>query len=191
MPNAIDLLRADHERLRQILPKLSDSSIAAEERNAYIDAIEREIKMHSLVEEEIFYPAFKDAARNSEDRDMYFEAIEEHHVVDMLLPELRPLDASSDGFRAKAKVLRELIEHHAEEEEQEMFQKSRELLGDVQLQDLGDRIQRRKIELEQQWESRLGGAMRRVQSIADKFLPSSVKDVRVEAKRRDEREERR
>ena len=187
MPNAIDLLRADHERLRQILPKLSDPSIAAEERNRYIDAVEKEIKMHSLVEEEIFYPAYKDAARETHDRDMYFEAIEEHHVVDMLLPELKPLDASSDAFRAKAKVLRELIEHHAEEEETEMFVTARQLLGDARLQDLGDRIQRRKIELEEQWDSVIAGTLRKAQSIADKFMPSKLKDVRAEMNRDENR----
>ncbi|HEX6177802.1 MAG TPA: hemerythrin domain-containing protein [Thermoanaerobaculia bacterium] len=187
MPNALDLLRADHDRLRQILPKLADPSIASEERNRYLDAIEKEIKMHALVEEEIFYPAFKDAARETFDRDMYFEAIEEHHVVDMLLPELKPLDASSDAFRAKARVLRELVEHHAEEEETEMFQKASQLLGDIRLQDLGDRIQRRKIELEQQWESVIGGTLRKAQSIADKFMPSKVKDIRAEIKREEER----
>jgi predicted DNA-binding protein len=190
MPNAIDLLRADHDRLRQILPKLADTSIAAEERNRYIDAVEKEVKMHALVEEEIFYPAFKEATKASEDRDLYFEAIEEHHVVDMLLPELWPLDASSDSFRAKATVLRELIEHHAEEEEQQMFARARQLLGDLQLQDLGDRIQRRKIELESQWEGRLSGTLRKVQSVADKYMPSSVKDVRVDINREREEERR-
>ena len=187
MPNALDVLRADHERLRQILPKLSDLSISAEERNSYLDAVEVELKMHTLVEEEIFYPAFKDAARDRVDRDLYFESIEEHHVIDMVLPELKPLDASSDGFRAKAKVLRELIEHHAGEEEREMFEKSRALLGDLVLQDLGDRIQRRKIELERQWEGGVSAIFRKVQAVTDKYLPSKVKDIRVDAHREEER----
>ena len=185
MPNAIDLLRGDHDRLRQILPKLSDPSIASEQRNKYLEAIEKELKMHSLVEEEIFYPAYKEAARETHDRDLYFEAIEEHHVVDMLLPELKPLDPASVAFRAKARVLRELVEHHAEEEETEMFQKARQLIGDIRLQELGDRIQRRKIELEQQWDSVIAGALRKAQSVADKFMPTKVKDLRVEANRED------
>lgn len=178
MPNAIDILRADHDRLRQILPKLGDSSIAAEERQRYLEAIEREVKIHSLVEEEIFYPEFKDAAKNTADRDLYFESIEEHHVVDMLLPELKPLDASSDGFRAKAKVLRDLIEHHADEEERGMFAKAKTLFGEAKLNQIGDAIEQRKIDLEEQWDSTIAGRIRKAQAVVDKFMPSSLKDIR-------------
>lgn len=185
--NAIDILRADHDRLRGLLPQLADQSLASEERNRLLDLAEREIKIHSLIEEEIFYPAFKDAARSADDRDMYFESIEEHHVVDMLLPELRPLDASSDGFRAKAKVLRELLEHHADEEETEMFPKAEQLLGAPRLAELGQRMTARKNELESQWDSIVGGLLRRAQSVAEKFAPTKMKDVRVEMNREEER----
>lgn len=187
MPNAIDLLVADHDRLRQILPKLADHGIAAEERKKYLEAVEQEIKMHSLVEEEIFYPAYKEAATQRPDRDLYFEAIEEHHVVDMLLPELKPMHASSDGFRAKASVLRELLEHHADEEERDMFPRAAELLGDQRLLELGQRIEQRKVELEQQWESTVGSMLRKAQSVAEKFAPTKMKDLRVEANRDEQR----
>lgn len=184
--NAIELLRADHERLRGILPMLSDSSVAADERKKLLDTIEREIKIHSLLEEEILYPAFKDGAREQEDRDMYFEAIEEHHVVDMLLPELKPLDPTSEGFRAKASVLRELFEHHAKEEERDMFPKAEQLIGAGQLAELGTRMEARKQELEHQWETRIGAFLRKAQSVAEKFAPTSMKDARVEANREPE-----
>src|SRR5215213_5650904 len=102
--NAIALLLSDHARLRDLLPRLYDMQIASDERKRLREEIEKEIKVHSMVEEEIFYPAWKDATDDPKDRDEYYEAIEEHHVVDMLLPELMPLDPSSDAFRAKAKV---------------------------------------------------------------------------------------
>lgn len=181
--NAIDILKADHDRLRQILPKLSDVSIAADERKKYLEAVEQEVKMHSLVEEEIFYPAFKDASHEREDRDLYFESIEEHHVVDMLLPELSPLDGASDGFRAKAKVLHELIDHHAKEEEEQLFPRAQQLLGDEQLRELASRISRRKEELEKEWESTVGAVLRKAQSVAEKFAPSAVKHARVDVNR--------
>ena len=182
--NALNLLRADHDRLRQILPKLYDESIAADERARYVEAVAQELKMHAMVEEEIFYPAYKDAARTREDRDMYYESIEEHHVVDMLLPELTAMkDATTDGFRAKAKVLRELIEHHAGEEEEDLFPKAQELLGDALLNDLGERIAKRKDELEQQWSTTVGAMLRKAQSVAEKFAPTSMKDARVDARR--------
>lgn len=183
--NAIELLRADHDRLRGILPKLSDTSIAADERKKLLETIEREIKIHSLLEEEIFYPVFKDEASAQEDRDMYYEAIEEHHVVDMLLPEMKGLDPTSDGFRAKGSVLSELFEHHAGEEEEDMFPKAEKLISAAQLAELGTKMEARRRELEQQWETRIGAFLRKAQSVADKFAPSSMKDARVEANRSD------
>ncbi len=122
---------------------------------------------------------------------MYFESIEEHHVIDMLLPELLPMDASTDGFRAKAKVLQELLEHHASEEEDEMFPKAQQLLGNARLNELGDAIIRRKNELDEQWSTTLGAALRTVQSVAEKFAPTSLKDARVEANREGNRDEER
>jgi hypothetical protein len=187
MPNAIEVLRADHERLRQLLPMLADEAIASDKRRELLDEVEQAIKIHSLIEEEIFYPVYKEAANSKDAVDMYFESLEEHHVVDMLLPELKPLDASSDAFRAKAKVLRELFEHHAKEEEEDMFRKAAEMISAATMQEIGDRMQRRKIELDRQWDSTIGGALRKAQSVADKFLPSSVKDNRVERHRDEER----
>jgi hypothetical protein len=136
-----------------------------------------------MIEEEIFYPAWKDATRTREDRDMYFESIEEHHVVDMLLPELMPMDPSSDGFRAKAKVLQELIEHHAKEEEEDMFVRATELFTPVQLDDLGARLTARRNDLEQQWSTTLGSALRKAQAVAEKFAPTALKDARVDSNR--------
>lgn len=186
--NALDILRSDHARLRQILPRLRDDAVAPDERKRLLGTIEREIKMHTRVEEEIFYPAWKDASNTRDERDMYFESIEEHHVVDMLLPELMPLDPTSDGFRAKAKVLQELIEHHAGEEEEDMFPKAQQLLGTARLDELGAAITERKNELDAQWSTTLGSVMHKVQGVAEKFAPTSAKDARVDAHRESRKE---
>lgn len=187
MQDAIDLLVADHQNLRRLLERISANNVLeGEERERYFRDLEREVKMHAMVEEEIFYPAFKDASQQQSDRDMYYEAIEEHHVADMLLPELLTLEGSTEEFRAKARVLRELIEHHAAEEEEEMFARARELMPAARLQELAGQIERRKVELDAQWDSMVAGALRRVQSVADKFMPSAVKDLRAELNR-DER----
>jgi hemerythrin superfamily protein len=136
-----------------------------------------------MLEEEIFYPAWKDATSEQKDRDKYYEAIEEHHVVDMLLPELMPLDATSDAFRAKAKVLRELFEHHAGEEEEDMFPRAEQLFTPTRLDELGVQMVARRNDLTEKWSTALGNAMRKAQTVAEKFAPSSAKDARVEANR--------
>ncbi|HEY0157249.1 MAG TPA: hemerythrin domain-containing protein [Thermoanaerobaculia bacterium] len=181
--NAIDLLLSDHTRLRELMPRLYDQTIAADERNRLRETVEKEIKIHSLIEEEIFYPAWKDATNAADDRDYYYESIEEHHVADMLLPELMTLDASADSFRAKAKVLFELFDHHAGEEEEHMFPRAKQLFGEARLAELGIQMVARRDDLDQKWSGRVGKVLQKAQTVADKFAPSSVKEARVEANR--------
>jgi hypothetical protein len=148
-PDAIALLKADHKKVRDLLDQLEETSERGlKKREQLIATIESEIKVHTTIEEEIFYPAFKEAAQKKDDEDLYFEAIEEHHVVDFVLPELVETDPGADNFSAKVKVLKDLIEHHAIEEEEEiMFPKARKILSKGELQELGNRMSARKTEL--------------------------------------------
>ncbi len=181
--NALDILRADHTRFRSLLPRLYDDSIAADERDALRQEAEKLLKLHALIEEEIFYPAYKDATSDRGDREMYYESIEEHHVIDMLLPELMPMNPGTEGYRAKAKVLKELVEHHVGEEEEDFFPRAEQLLGASKLDDLGRQMLERRNELEQKWSTTMGAALRKAQTVAEKFAPTAVKDARVEANR--------
>ncbi|HEY7512632.1 MAG TPA: hemerythrin domain-containing protein [Vicinamibacteria bacterium] len=147
--DAIALLKADHEKVRGLLSQLEKSTErSADRRRALLAKIEAEVKVHTTVEEEIFYPAYRDAVRKKEDRELYQEALEEHHVVDLVLPEIKGTDPSSEVFGAKAKVLKELIEHHAEEEEKEMFKRARRVMDAAQLRELGARMALRKKQLQ-------------------------------------------
>jgi hemerythrin-like domain-containing protein len=146
--NAIKLLMQDHKKVRQLLTELEGTTTRnARDRQRLVQEISNEVNVHAQIEEEIFYPAFKEAAKKSEDTDLFYEAAEEHHVVEMVLPELEASDPSSDEFTAKAKVLKELIEHHADEEEKEMFKRARTLLDEDELEELGTRLEERKMEL--------------------------------------------
>ena len=147
--DAIALLKADHEKVRGLLSQLEKSTErSADRRKALLAKIEAEVKVHTTVEEEIFYPAYREAVRKKEDRELYQEALEEHHVVDLVLPEIKGTDPSSEVFGAKAKVLKELIEHHAEEEEKEMFKRARRVMDAAQLRELGARMALRKKQLQ-------------------------------------------
>jgi hemerythrin superfamily protein len=141
--DAIALLEADHQKVRGLLRELEGAS-AKPRREQLLTTIEHEIKLHSKIEEEIFYPAYREAAKTKEDRKLYFEAIEEHHVVDVVLPEIKGTDAGSDEFAAKAKVLKDLIEHHAEEEETEMFPRAKTLMDREELLRLGEQLAKAK-----------------------------------------------
>ena len=146
--DAIALLKQDHENVRDLLAKLEKSAERGGDRAMQLyTQVEAEVKIHAQVEEEIFYPAFREAAQKKDDMKMFFEAKEEHHVVELVMPELSDTD-SKEEFAAKAKVLKELIEHHAGEEEKEMFPRARKLMDRDELRELGERIEQRKSELQ-------------------------------------------
>jgi hemerythrin-like domain-containing protein len=152
--NAIELLEADHEKVRELLSQLVESTSRAEKkRRELLAKIEQELHVHTHIEEEIFYPAFK-AAGNSEHKKMYFEALEEHRAVDeLVLPDLKKTDPTSEKFSGRAKVLKELIEHHADEEEDEMFKLARKSMSREELQELGEKMEARKQEMQKQFKA--------------------------------------
>lgn len=146
--DAIALLEEDHERMRGLLAKLTATTErAGKTRRELLEQIEKELVAHTTIEEEIFYPAFREADGKEHAR-LFHEAREEHRAVEALvLPDLKDTDPQTTAFSGRAKVVKELVEHHAEEEEEEMFPKARERLSAEQLQELGERMAERKKEL--------------------------------------------
>ena len=147
--NAIQLLKQDHKTVRGLLSDLEATTRRALKRRGELLAkVAREIDVHTRIEEEIFYPAFKQAGDRGEDAKLYHEAREEHRAAgEMVLPDLLKTAPDSEEFGGRAKVLKELVEHHAREEEREMFPRARQLLTAAQLRDLGELMMERKQEL--------------------------------------------
>lgn len=182
MPNAITMLKSDHATVKRLLRELDGTTErAVKQREALVAQIEREIKMHAQVEEEVFYPAFLTVARKTEAEDLFYEAAEEHHVVDMVLPALKAANPKSHEFSAKAKVLKDLLEHHIKEEETQMFPKARTLFSEDQLRELGDLMQARKDSVEAMWDNPLLRPVKKLQSVAHKMLPTKVKTAKANA----------
>ena len=155
--DAIQLLKSDHQKVRELLKDLeATTERAVKTREKLIAEIETEVKVHTQIEEEIFYPAFREAAARAEDREMFFEASEEHRVVDFEMPRVTGTDAGTDEFGAKAKVLKELIEHHADEEEKEMFPRAKKIMESDQLKELGALMAARKEQLMHSMNGRAG-----------------------------------
>ena len=146
--DAIALLKQDHEKVRELLDDLEKAAMDdGGEAETLLETIEAELRVHTTIEEEIFYPAFREAASKKDDTKLYYEAVEEHHVVDIVLPEIEKGETGSPEFAAKAKVLKDLVEHHAEEEEKEMFPRARKLMDKDELVTLGEQLAQRKREL--------------------------------------------
>ena len=132
----IQLLKKQHREVEALFKKIEKARGA--QRRALMDELTANLKLHMAIEEKIFYPAVQQLpAKKAE--DMTLEAYEEHAVVKLVLAELPGVDPEDERFDAKMTVLSELIEHHVEEEEDEMF-KTAKKLGTAELNALGDRM---------------------------------------------------
>lgn len=149
MPSVIDILKKDHQRVKKLLSELTDTTTRAHKtREELLAKIETELVVHTAVEEELVYPAIREAARTNSQREMVAEAIEEHRAVDeLVLPDLKAAAVDSVQFSGRAKVLKELVEHHVQEEEQELLPLAKKLCDAEQLEELGEQVKARKLEL--------------------------------------------
>ncbi|SRR6266550_6957718 len=136
---ATDLLKKQHKSVKALF-KSVEKTEDGRRRRQLMEQIARELKIHTRIEEEIFYPAAREIG-TSKAEEMVDEAYEEHHVVDLVLAELPSVDPDDDRFAAKMTVLSELVLHHAEEEEEELFPLCEKKLGRERLQQLGEQMQ--------------------------------------------------
>jgi len=136
---ATDLLKKQHKSVKALFKKVEDTE-DGRRRRQLMEEIANELKMHTQIEEEIFYPAVREIG-SSKAEEMVDESYEEHHVVDLVLAELPNVDPEDERFAAKMTVLSELVEHHADEEEDEMFPMAEKKLGKERLQQLGEQME--------------------------------------------------
>jgi hypothetical protein len=130
---ATELLKKQHREVKALFR--SAKKARPSDRREILDEIAAKLAHHMNIEETIFYPAVGEIGTKKTE-EMVPEAYEEHHVVALVLNEFPQLDPEDERFEAKMTVLDELIEHHVEEEEKEMFQAA-EKLGAERLMELG------------------------------------------------------
>ena len=130
-----------------MLNKLDDTTERAEvTRTEGLEKLKQELTVHEAIEEEILYPALIEFAKT---KDITLEAFEEHHVVDLIMAELEQTPVEDKTWAAKLTVMKENLEHHIEEEEDDMFKKARQVMDEADLEELGERMAARKDELQQ------------------------------------------
>lgn len=137
--DAIVLLKEDHKTVEKLFKKFEGAGEnAVKTKKNIVDQVIEELTVHAFIEEEIFYPAAREAA--PETKDHVLESVEEHHVVVWMLSELAALDPSDERFDAKMTVLIENVRHHVEEEEKEWFPEVRKAVGRNRLKELGEQM---------------------------------------------------
>jgi hemerythrin superfamily protein len=142
--DAIAMLMADHKKVKKLFADFDQLKEKGgdQQKSAIVEQICNELKVHTAIEEEIFYPAVRKAI---EDSDLMDEALVEHAGAKDLVAQLEDADPNDDLYDAKVTVLGEQIEHHVKEEEGEMFPKAKKVKVDTQA--LGAKMLTRKMAL--------------------------------------------
>lgn len=132
--NALMLLKTDHRTVAQLFDEILGTKAKAK-KQSLIKRIIKELSIHAAVEEQVFYPAVRDAVEDAEDEVL--EALEEHHIVKWVLSELEKMTPDDERFDAKVKVLCENVTHHVKEEETKLFKLVRAHMDRRALEELG------------------------------------------------------
>jgi hemerythrin superfamily protein len=145
--DAFSLLTADHKLVKSLFKEFDGLKDDGDDNQkaALVEKICNELKVHAQIEEEIFYPAVREAI---EADDLMDEADVEHASAKQLIAQLEQLEVGADHYDATVTVLGEYIDHHVKEEEGEMFSKARE--ADIDGAALGEEMAVRKAELKEE-----------------------------------------
>ena len=138
--NIFEMLKTDHRHVQDLFTRFEDADKRA--RATIAEETLTALEVHAAIEEELVYPAVAEVV---EEEDIVNEAKEEHHVAKFLIKELRKMDAGSEEFATKFKVLGEIVGHHIEEEEGEMFPQAQE--GGLEPDPLWQKVMKRKEKL--------------------------------------------
>ena len=140
--DALELLENDHQKVLGMLEKLEQTTErAVKTRDETFAKLRDELEAHAHVEENIFYPAVREESKSNA---LTNAAYEQHHVAKILLDELGGLPVDSERWTAKLKVLKDGVEHHIEEEREQIFPEARSALTQEQLDELGEQMEAEK-----------------------------------------------
>lgn len=141
MPSIYNVLKRDHDKHRDLLEKISQTTGDSKERKELWTEFFYDVSAHAAAEEETFYgPMIKTEKGQPRAR----HSVSEHHEADELMQELNEMDMSSPGWLNRFKTLRHDYEHHIDEEEEEIFPCAKEAIGADSDSTLGDAFLKRK-----------------------------------------------
>lgn len=139
--DAIAVLKQDHRDVEKLF-KQFESTSAPVRRRTIMRSIVESLARHSAIEEELLYPWAREYIADVD--ETIFEALEEHRVVKWLLRELEHMDADDERYEARATVMIEMVRHHIEEEEAELFSYLRDVGTPTELRELGEELEAAK-----------------------------------------------
>jgi hemerythrin-like domain-containing protein len=139
-----DVLTSDHEKVKKILEQMEQTSTrAAKRRETLLDHLHENLLPHMYAEEQFFYQILLD---ESSDKEVAYQALEEHRAAKAVLMDLEEAPSDDPRWSARLKVLKELIEHHIEEEETTVFDLARSLMDEDRATEVAHRFKELKKE---------------------------------------------
>ena len=143
--DVFEMLKTDHRHVQDLFTRFEDADKRT--RTSIAEEALTALEVHAALEEQLVYPAIAEVI---EDEEAVNEAKEEHHVAKLLIKELHKMEAGDEAFATKFKVLGELVSHHIEEEEGEIFPQAQE--GGFEPESLAEEASKRKAKLMQKYQ---------------------------------------
>lgn len=134
MTTFIEILKEDHQKVKSLFSEIEKGG-----SSEIFSKIEEELKVHMDAEEKFLYPSLE--KHDKEMREKTLEAFEEHHVAKQSIKEIAKVSQSDERWKAKVSVLKEMIDHHVEEEEKQLFPMAKKALDKNTIQDITTKIQ--------------------------------------------------
>ena len=178
--DAFNLLKTDHRKVEELFSQLESAS-GGQAKMRVFEQIKTELELHTHIEETIFYPATEEPKQT---HDLTLEAYEEHNVVKKLLQELSRAKSPNEEWEAKAKVLQENVEHHVEEEENELFPKASKALSSEELETLGEQMESEKERMQRRGASKSASKKSGAKKSASKTKSASTGQKRARASKK-------
>ena len=133
-PDALKLLKTDHELVAGLFTQLNASESSEQTRDGLFAQLKYELETHAEVEERLFYPAVEQATKADQ---LIRQALADHAQIKSLLKEQTSLSSQSSGWLSKLDELKQVVERHVQMEENELFKIARQAFSEEQLQELG------------------------------------------------------
>lgn len=146
MPKQIyEMLQQDHEKVKNALSRILETTEGAEKTRAQLfEQVKKDLEIHTRFEEEVFYPTFREEKPDKEAKAEVEDALNEHDEAKKMLSKISSIDPTSPDFAKQIETLKQALEHHISDEEDEMFPQARKTVSDEEAVAMADRYQAMK-----------------------------------------------
>lgn len=141
MPDIYQTIKSDHDNHRRVLAQLDETQGDSAERRELFATLKQEVEAHASAEEQTFYASL---IAEPEGQEKARHSVSEHKEAADLIEELDEMELSSSGWLAKFRSLKDALEHHMDEEENEVFARAKKLISADEALKLGDDFEQRK-----------------------------------------------